>query len=130
MYIDVYPIACDDIPLTFGSPFSVLLSMRHPRVALRAAHPSGSPPGADELLPLLILTIQIAKPTCLHSCILYMQVCMWVCMLNKWPHSIAYCLCIVVYVSCLTFPSKFIYQCYVTTNKCVAVSSGTRASHN
>ena len=46
-------------------------------VALREAHPNGSSPGADELLPLLILTVQLAKPTCLHSCILYMQVSMW-----------------------------------------------------
>ena len=41
--------------------------------ALKRARPDVHAPGADELLPMMVLALQQAKPRCLHSCIQYIQ---------------------------------------------------------
>lgn len=41
--------------------------------ALKLARPDVQAPGADELLPMMVLALQQAKPRGLHSCIQYIQ---------------------------------------------------------
>ncbi len=58
-------------------PVDIIRVLRNSTVAiaeaLKKARPDVHAPGADELLPMMVLALQLAKPRGLHSCIQYIQ---------------------------------------------------------